>query len=94
MNSGRTNIWLCKAFAFVLILNIFGISQGFAVHTPAHWNKTPGGLDPFYKQENIFFQEAADGFCSWFILQYMRGYKPFVTMMSDAAHMGLYGNNN
>lgn len=29
-----------------------------------------------------FFQEAADGFCSWFILQYMRGYKPFVTMMS------------
>ncbi|WP_212126111.1 DUF3289 family protein, partial [Bacteroides pyogenes] len=31
---------------------------------------------------DIFFQEAADGFCSWFILQYMRGYKPFVTMMS------------
>ncbi|MBR8726521.1 hypothetical protein IX307_002883 [Bacteroides pyogenes] len=29
-----------------------------------------------------FFQEAADGFCSWFILQYKRGYKPFVTMMS------------
>ena len=21
----------------------------------AHWNKTPEGLDPFYKQENIFF---------------------------------------
>jgi hypothetical protein len=29
-----------------------------------------------------FCQEAADGFCSWFILQYKRGYKPFVTMMS------------
>ena len=28
------------------------------------------------------FGQAADGFCSWFILQYMRGYKPFVTMMS------------
>ena len=27
-------------------------------------------------------QQAADGFCSWFILQYKRGYKPFVTMMS------------
>ena len=25
---------------------------------------------------------CADGFCSWFILQYKRGYKPFVTMMS------------
>ena len=31
---------------------------------------------------DIFFQEAAEGFCSWFILQHMRGYKPFVTMMS------------
>ena len=31
---------------------------------------------------NSFFQEAADGFCSWFILQYIRGYKPFVTLMS------------
>ena len=31
---------------------------------------------------DIFFQEAADGFCSWFILQYLKGYKPFVTMMS------------
>ncbi len=31
---------------------------------------------------DIIFQEAADGFCSWFILQYKRGYKPFVTMMS------------
>ncbi len=28
------------------------------------------------------FGQAADGFCSWFILQYMKGYKPFVTMMS------------
>ena len=27
-------------------------------------------------------QQAADGFGSWFILQYKRGYKPFVTMMS------------
>lgn len=44
---------------------------------------------------DIFFREAADGFCSWFILQYMRGYKPFVTMMSDAAHIWtLYRNNN
>lgn len=31
---------------------------------------------------DIIFQEAADGFCLWFILQYKRGYKPFVTMMS------------
>ena len=31
---------------------------------------------------DIFFQEAADGFCSWFILQYMRGYKPFVTLLN------------
>ena len=44
---------------------------------------------------DIFFQEASEGFCSWFILQYMRGYKPFVTMMSDAAHIWtLYRNNN
>ena len=28
------------------------------------------------------FEEAAEGFCAWFILQYMKGYKPFVTMMS------------
>ncbi|ERT59745.1 hypothetical protein HMPREF1254_0860 [Prevotella sp. BV3P1] len=31
---------------------------------------------------DIIFQEAADGFCSWFIFQYMRGYKPFVIMIS------------
>ena len=31
---------------------------------------------------DIFFQEAADGFCSWFILQYMRGHKPFVTLLN------------
>ena len=30
MNSERTNIWLCKAFVLALILNIFGIRQGFA----------------------------------------------------------------
>ena len=30
MNNGRANIWLCKAFVLVLILNIFGIRQGFA----------------------------------------------------------------
>lgn len=36
MNSGRTNIWLCKAFVLVLILNIFGIRQGSAMHTPVH----------------------------------------------------------
>lgn len=36
MNSRRTNIWLCKAFVLVLILNIFGIRQGSAMHTPVH----------------------------------------------------------
>ena len=43
---------------------------------------------------DIFFQEAADGFCSWFILQYMRGYKPFVTMISKEIKVegGLYEN--
>ena len=30
MNSRRVNIWLCKAFVLILILNIFGIRQGFA----------------------------------------------------------------
>ena len=35
-----------------------------------------------YGASDVLFEEAAEGFCSWFILQYMRGYKPFVTMMS------------
>ncbi len=35
-----------------------------------------------YGDSDLLFEEAAEGFCSWFILQYMRGYKPFVTMMS------------
>ena len=35
-----------------------------------------------YGASDMLFEEAAEGFCSWFILQYMRGYKPFVTMMS------------
>ena len=35
-----------------------------------------------YGSSDMLFEEAAEGFCSWFILQYMRGYKPFVTMMS------------
>ena len=35
-----------------------------------------------YGASDGLFEEAAEGFCSWFILQYMRGYKPFVTMMS------------
>ncbi len=35
-----------------------------------------------YGAFDVLFEEAAEGFCSWFILQYMRGYKPFVTMMS------------
>lgn len=35
-----------------------------------------------YGKTDLILQEAAEGFCSWFILQYMRGYKPFVTMMS------------
>ncbi len=26
-------------------------------------------------------EEVADGFCAWFILQHLRGYKPFVTVM-------------
>ena len=35
-----------------------------------------------YGASDMLFEEAAEGFCSWFILQYMRGYKPFVTMMA------------
>ena len=35
-----------------------------------------------YGASDVLLEEAAEGFCSWFILQYMRGYKPFVTMMS------------
>lgn len=35
-----------------------------------------------YGASDVLFEEAAEGFCSWFILQYMRGYRPFVTMMS------------
>lgn len=35
-----------------------------------------------YGASDVPFKEAAEGFCAWFILQYMRGYKPFVTMMS------------
>jgi len=35
-----------------------------------------------YGASDMLFEEAAEGFCAWFILQYMRGYKPFVTMMS------------
>lgn len=38
MNNGRTNIWLCKAFALVLILNIFGISKGFAQPDTIYFN--------------------------------------------------------
>ena len=34
-----------------------------------------------YGKTDLILQEAADGFCAWFILQYRRGYKPFVTMM-------------
>ena len=34
-----------------------------------------------YGMTDLILQEAADGFCAWFILQYRRGYKPFVTMM-------------
>ena len=35
-----------------------------------------------YGASDMLFEEAAEGFCAWFILQYMRVYKPFVTMMS------------
>ena len=35
-----------------------------------------------YGASDVLFEEAAEVFCSSFILQYMRGYKPFVTMMS------------
>ena len=38
MNIGRTNIWLCKAFVLVLILNIFGISKGFAQPDTIYFN--------------------------------------------------------
>ena len=34
-----------------------------------------------YGKTDLILQEAAEGFCSWFILQYRRGYKPFVAMM-------------
>ena len=37
MNNRRINIWLCKAFfVLILILNICGIRQGSAMHTPVH----------------------------------------------------------
>ena len=36
MNNRRINIWLCKAFVLILILNIFGIRQGSAMHTSVH----------------------------------------------------------
>lgn len=32
------NIWLCKAFVLVLILNIFGISKGFAQPDTIYFN--------------------------------------------------------
>lgn len=35
-----------------------------------------------YGKTDLLLQEAAEGFCAWFILQYMRGYKPFVTRVS------------
>ena len=35
-----------------------------------------------YGTSDMLFEAAAEGFCAWFILQYKRGYKPFVTMMS------------
>ena len=35
-----------------------------------------------YGASDVLLEEAAEVFCAWFILQYMRGYKPFVTMMS------------
>ena len=35
-----------------------------------------------YGASGGLFEEAAEGFCAWFILQYKREYKPFVTMMS------------
>ena len=35
-----------------------------------------------YGKTDLILQEAAGGFCAWFILQYMRGYNPFVAMMS------------
>lgn len=38
MKSGRMNIWLCKAFVLVLILNIFGISKGFAQPDTIYFN--------------------------------------------------------
>ena len=36
-----------------------------------------------YGASDGLFKAAAEVFCAWFILQYMRGYKPFVTMMSE-----------
>ena len=45
-----------------------------------------GGKRDFKRDERIgisdtILNELADSFCSWFILQYMRGYKPFITIM-------------
>ena len=34
-----------------------------------------------YGATDAIFEEAANGVFSWFILQYMRGYKPFVTIV-------------
>lgn len=36
MNNRRINIWLCKAFVLVLILNIFGIRQSHALYSPVY----------------------------------------------------------
>lgn len=44
--------------------------------------QNPSNIVGGIKEADRLLQEAADGFCSWFILQYIRGYKPFVTMMT------------
>ena len=36
MNSRRTNIWLCKAFALAFILNVLGIGKSHALYSPVY----------------------------------------------------------
>jgi hypothetical protein len=50
--------------------------------TTPHNDKGPlsFGMSPVEAIE----EEVADGFCAWFILQHLKGYRPFVTIMEKA----------
>ena len=88
MNSGRVDIWwLSKFFTLVFYPTYENVRDKAApwgeILSHLTRPKDERGYDLSETgAPDIFFREAADGFCSWFILQYMRGYKPFVTMMS------------